>query len=118
MALTDTKKAKDFMAGAPNITLKGDLTPTKMASMDDDYEAEFMRLVGEFMERGFNQQEAIDAARDELERLRSKFMADGGRAQYGLGSLVKSIKKGVKGCLLYTSPSPRDVEESRMPSSA
>ena len=26
--------------------------------------------------------------------------------------------KWVKGCLLYTSPSPRDVEESRMPSSA
>ena len=25
MALTDTKKAKDFMAGAPDITLKGDL---------------------------------------------------------------------------------------------
>ena len=25
---------------------------------------------------------------------------------------------GVKTCLLYTSPSPRDVEESRMPSSA
>ena len=24
----------------------------------------------------------------------------------------------VRGCLLYTSPSPRDVEESRMPSSA
>ena len=23
-----------------------------------------------------------------------------------------------EGCLLYTSPSPRDVEESRMPSSA
>ena len=32
MALTDTKKAKDFMAGAPDITLKGDLRPTKMAS--------------------------------------------------------------------------------------
>ena len=46
---------------------------TKMASMDDDYEKEFMRLVGEFMERGFSQQEAIDAARDELERLRDKF---------------------------------------------
>ena len=26
--------------------------------------------------------------------------------------------KGVRDCLLYTSPSPRDVEESRMPSSA
>ena len=29
------------------------------------------------------------------------------------------LKTGMyKGCLLYTSPSPRDVEESRMPSSA
>ena len=27
-------------------------------------------------------------------------------------------KEVVLGCLLYTSPSPRDVEESRMPSSA
>ena len=26
--------------------------------------------------------------------------------------------KNVDSCLLYTSPSPRDVEESRMPSSA
>ena len=26
--------------------------------------------------------------------------------------------KWYKNCLLYTSPSPRDVEESRMPSSA
>ena len=34
----------------------------KMASMDDDYEQEFMKLVGEFMEQGFSQQEAIDAA--------------------------------------------------------
>ena len=106
MAITDTKQAKDFTAGAPNITLKGDLTPTKMASMDDDYEAEFMRLVGEFMERGFNQQEAIDAARDELERLRSKFMADGGRAQYGLGSLVKSVKKAVKGVVKGVKDNP------------
>ena len=27
-------------------------------------------------------------------------------------------KFGIGSCLLYTSPSPRDVEESRMPSSA
>ena len=43
--------------------------------------------------------------------------------------LVEHFKVGAKGgyvtvdgaavaCLLYTSPSPRDVEESRMPSSA
>ena len=32
---------------------------------------------------------------------------------------IKSIKPDVViCCLLYTSPSPRDVEESRMPSSA
>ena len=43
--------------------------------MDNDYEKEFMRLVGEFMEQGFSQQEAIDAARDELERLRDKFVS-------------------------------------------
>ena len=118
MALTDIKKAKDFMAGAPDITLKGDLRPIrkdeeefpdtrdnplnpfdkdleddkKMASMDEN-EREFMRLVEEFMERGFNQQEAIDAAREEFEK---KAMADGGRAQYGLGILVKSVKKAVK----------------------
>ena len=42
--------------------------------------------------------------------------------QYGdkgvntLGNVAKHVQ-GVD-CLLYTSPSPRDVEESRMPSSA
>ena len=37
-----------------------------------------------------------------------------------IGGLIASIERfgGVRGCLLYTSPSPRDVEESRMPSSA
>ena len=29
-----------------------------------------------------------------------------------------AIKETYKGCLLYTSPSPRDAHESRMPSSA
>ena len=33
--------------------------------------------------------------------------------------LISPIEnKDIKRCLLYTSPSPRDVEESRMPSSA
>ena len=31
---------------------------------------------------------------------------------------VKQMKQQSETCLLYTSPSPRDVEESRMPSSA
>ena len=70
MALTDTKKAKEFMAGAPDIKLKGDLRPRQdmqMASMDEN-EREFMRLVEEFMEQGFSQQEAIDAARRAAKR--------------------------------------------------
>ena len=45
--------------------------------------------------------------------------------EYGFGTLVNSLTLGCDClgeihyiCLLYTSPSPRDVEESRMPSSA
>ena len=49
MAITDTKQAKDFTAGAPKITLKGDLTPKKMASepniMDERNELS-LRLFG------------------------------------------------------------------------
>ena len=52
------------------------LPDKQMASMDDDYVQEFMRLVDEFMMDGFSQQEAIEAARDELARLGTKFMAD------------------------------------------
>ena len=33
-------------------------------------------------------------------------------------SYIKSIAEELRGCLLYTSPSPRDAHESRMPSSA
>ena len=99
MALTDTKASKTFVAGAPDIILKGDYRrdkpEMKMASMDEN-EREFMRLVEEFMERGFNQQEAIDAAREEFDK---KAMAYGGRAQYGLGSFVKKIGKGIKGAV-------------------
>ena len=36
--------------------------------------------------------------------------------KYGVG--VTDFSIGFGNCLLYTSPSPRDVEESRMPSSA
>ena len=98
MAITDTKQAKDFTAGAPKITLKGDLTPMKMASepdiMDERNELS-LRLFGK--ELKLLTPEEMDILDQEAERLMQKFMADGGRAQYGLGSLVKSVKKGVKG---------------------
>ncbi len=94
MAITETIQAKEFTAGAPNITLQGDLRPNQMMASMEENEIEFMRLVGEFMEAGFSQQEAIEAAREEFDK---KAMAYGGRAEYGLGSIVKSIGKAVKG---------------------
>ena len=44
----------------------------------------------------------------------------GGEAHDEIQSYAFSFKDNLTGkdCLLYTSPSPRDVEESRMPSSA
>ena len=63
--------------------------PQKMASMDEN-ERELMRLIEEFMERGFNQQEAIEAAKDEIERQRTKFMATGGRVGYQTGGVTES----------------------------
>ena len=45
-------------------------------------------------------------------------MRRGRLSDYGLQLREKQKVRRMYGCLLYTSPSPRDVEESRMPSSA
>ena len=102
MAITDTIQAKDFAAGAPRITLKGDLRPKKpemkMASdpdRTDSINELSLQLFGKDLR--LLTEEELDMLRDEAERLTQKFMADGGRAQYGLGSLVKGVKKAVKG---------------------
>ena len=44
----------------------------------------------------------------------------GGSTEFGAESNthVDLIDMGLPGCLLYTSPSPRDLSTSRMPSSA
>ena len=98
MALTDTNKAKEFMAGAPDIKLKGDLRPMKMAS-DPDMTDSLNDLANEIFGKNLDllTPDEMDMLREEAERLSQKFMADGGRAQYGLGSLVKSVGKAVKG---------------------
>ena len=41
---------------------------------------------------------------------------DGGK--FCIEAIENGAEAAIIGCLLYTSPSPRDVEESRMPSSA
>jgi len=55
-------------------------SPNKMMASMEENEKEFMRLVEEFMEQGFNQQQAIEAARDTLER---KAVAMGGPMRMG-----------------------------------
>ena len=95
MAITDTKQAKDFKAGAPDITLKGDLRPNLMMAsdpspMDDLNQLSLMLFKKPLSDLTDDEYESLqDAARDSL--------AVGGRAQYGLGSIVKSVGKAVKG---------------------
>jgi hypothetical protein len=48
----------------------------------------------------------------EAQRLMQKFMADGGRVNYGLGSFVKSIGKGVKGAVKGVAKGIKSVAKS------
>ena len=94
MAITETTQAKEFTAGAPNITLQGDLRPNQMMASDDANERALEQIFEQLLEEGFSIEEAAIKAR---EIFNQRAMADGGRAQYGLGSFVKSIGKAVKG---------------------
>jgi len=107
MALTDTTASKKFIAGAPDIILKGDYRRNKpemkMASVDNPFYRQDSRnelaleLFGK--ELRLLTPEEMEILDEEAQRLMQKFMADGGRAQYGLGSFVKSIGKAVKGAV-------------------
>ena len=123
MAITDTKQAKEFKAGASPIKLVGDYRIKKVEEeefpdtrdnplnpfdkdLDDDKKiAGYIDPMSEKNDMAmelFGKQlkdlteDELDLLDEEIQRLRSKFMATGGRAQYGLGSLVKSIKKTAK----------------------
>ncbi len=130
MAITDITTSEEFIAGAPNIKLKGDLRPNRIAARDPEegvmeFEEEVITPYDLQKEEGVNigpmasapnpmaekndmalemfgkelrllSEEEMDILDEEIQRLRSKFMASGGRVQYGLGSLVKSIGKTAK----------------------
>jgi len=117
MALTDTKKAKEFMAGAPDIKLKGDLRPMKMASAPDPMDERnsvLENLADQYYGKPLKdlsprEIELLEEALDEMTMKSAPSMmmaADGGRAQYGLGSLVKSVKKAVKGVVRGVKDNP------------
>jgi DNA-binding transcriptional regulator YhcF (GntR family) len=81
-------------------------SPNKMMASMEENEKEFMRLVEEFMEQGFNQQQAIEAARDTLER---KAVAMGGPMRMGYaGGTPKQeeIVKPPKSMMMDTTTYP------------
>ena len=101
MAIIDTIQAKEFTAGAPDITLKGDLRPNQMMASGPDMTDSINELALELFGKELRllTEEELDILRDEAERLTQKYMASGGRAEYGLGSIVKSVGKAVKGAV-------------------
>ena len=111
MAITDTKQAKDFTAGAPDITLKGDLKPKKenIKMAGPDY---VVKRMEDLLDLGYDYDTAGKIAMDEdlyreaMDRGPIDDYAIGGRVQYGLGSLVKSVKKAVKGVVKGVKDNP------------
>ena len=54
----------------------------------------------------------------EMSDLRSRLQTTNGICKVTKNSLMRKAIDGDSNCLLYTSPSPRDLSTSRMPSSA
>ena len=114
MAITDTIQAKEFEAGAPNIILKGDLRPNQMMAGYLDPMSEKNDMAMEMFGKQLKDltDSELELLDEEIDRLRSKFMADGGRAQYGLGSFVKSIGKGIKGAVKGVAKGVKSIAKS------
>ena len=114
MAITNTKKAKEFEAGAPNIILKGDLRPNQMMAGYLDPMSEKNDMAMEMFGKQLKDltDSELELLDEEIDRLRSKFMAKGGRVQYGLGSLVKSIGKGIKGAVKGVAKGVKSIAKS------
>ena len=73
----------------------------------------------------YNRRDAINAAIAKKKAMQEELLVDGTTSTEGqnkgkiTGTNVDNYSTGVvKVCLLYTSPSPRDLSTSRMPSSA
>ena len=71
--------------------------------------------LGLFKSKGRLNSEAISKYRSPFQRDRDRIIHS---ASFRRLKHKTQVFVNTEGCLLYTSPSPRDVEESRMPSSA
>ena len=62
--------------------------------------------------------ETLQLNKEEIRAIGEK-LGGGVKTEEELGELTKTLRKAIlEACLLYTSPSPRDKRQSRMPSSA
>ena len=65
-----------------------------------------------------NESDAVAIANDTPYGLAAYLQTGDPDRKERVSAKLKAGAVHINGCLLYTSPSPRDVEESRMPSSA
>ena len=92
---------------------------------DSDHEIIFTRQANKRKKMGIDDELKVWFAK-ELEKLSTKEQVDGLRNEIASNSAktdentreLASVRAQIKGCLLYTSTSPRDGLLSRMPSSA
>ena len=93
-------RIREYM-GNPGKPLMAEGGRMKYANGSEDYEDRFMKLVGELMEAGFSQQEAIEEARERLN------MAMGGRIKYAMGDSAEQNAmqaSGIMGLPLNQNP--------------
>ena len=74
-------------------------------------------LLKQLKEAGVNKNSGNDSITTDDKQLLTAYLQKKNGSNSGTIS-IRRKKTEVSTCLLYTSPSPRDVEESRMPSSA
>ena len=94
--------------------------------MDKDFDYPVPSMFPNFVKGDFKNYEdvlafgkAVDIVTIEIENVNTdalKELENLGKKVYPQARVIETIKD--KGCLLYTSPSPRDATLSRMPSSA
>ena len=80
--------------------------------------AEHSRYQQNIIKNFYENRESISLQRSQ-ELVTELYLSEGKKRKKYWDQLAKHLEKlGVKPCLLYTSPSPRDATLSRMPSSA
>ena len=73
-------------------------------------------LEGQLLRR--SEQPEFEADESDERRFTFPFSSTAPVSRYFGDEVLEHEERSINFCLLYTSPSPRDVEESRMPSSA